>query len=212
MSKNTSIFLKVTIIMGIAGILCLISTNKNLEKNRLLEAGNRFKEYNFKHDLDKDVYLKIFSNRNEKQKIMKNNSFLNNFTYKDPNSIKPTDKIYINNKTSMINRSIAIENPLIIYHNLFSNDSLKNSKSLPADMPFAKINVKENISIAKELPSISVKNIKPRINLRRNKYLFPILSNGPNNQLMGLRESIYIAIMLNRTLVMPFFRKHRTDR
>ena len=56
-----------------------------------------------------------------------------------------------------------------------------------------------------------VKNKNLKINLRRSKYLLPILFGGPNNQLVGFRESIYIAIQLNRTLVLPMFRKHRTD-
>jgi len=53
---------------------------------------------------------------------------------------------------------------------------------------------------------------KPLIKLNKSKYLLPILRNGPNNQLVGLRASIYVAIRLNRTMVLPKFFKHRSDR
>ena len=33
---------------------------------------------------------------------------------------------------------------------------------------------------------------------------------GPNNQIHGLRESIILAVKLNRTLVIPPFYKHHT--
>ena len=42
-------------------------------------------------------------------------------------------------------------------------------------------------------------------------FLIPILEWGPNNQLRGFMESMYIAIQLNRTLIIPPFFKHRTD-
>lgn len=52
----------------------------------------------------------------------------------------------------------------------------------------------------------------PLLKLKKDKFMMPILMRGPNNQLIGLRESIYVAIRLNRTLVIPRFIKHRTDR
>ncbi|XP_039265084.2 uncharacterized protein LOC120340788 [Styela clava] len=52
---------------------------------------------------------------------------------------------------------------------------------------------------------------KTTIRLNPDRFLFPILMRGPNNQLIGFRESIYVAIRLNRTLVIPRFIKHRTD-
>ena len=43
--------------------------------------------------------------------------------------------------------------------------------------------------------------------------LLTVLTYGPNNQLRGFRESIFIAEMLNRTIVVPPFFKHdRTDK
>lgn len=39
----------------------------------------------------------------------------------------------------------------------------------------------------------------------------PVLPYGPNNQLRGFRETIILAIKLNRTVVMPPFYKHRSD-
>ncbi|XP_078490834.1 uncharacterized protein LOC100184212 [Ciona intestinalis] len=51
----------------------------------------------------------------------------------------------------------------------------------------------------------------PLVKLDRNRYLLPILKNGPNNQLSGLRDAVYLCIKLDRTLVLPKFYKHRTD-
>jgi len=56
------------------------------------------------------------------------------------------------------------------------------------------------------------KDIVSKIKLDPKRFLLPILKNGPNNQLSELRDSIYIAIRLNRTLVLPQFFKHRTDK
>ena len=65
-----------------------------------------------------------------------------------------------------------------------------------------------------DCPSSSVNfdtKIEPMIKLNPNKFLTAALAWGPNNQLRGLRETIYLAIRLNRTLVIPPFFKHRSD-
>ena len=51
-------------------------------------------------------------------------------------------------------------------------------------------------------------NTKPVYNYEKNKYLIPWLYNGPNNQLFGLRQAVYVAIALKRVLVIPLFFKH----
>lgn len=52
---------------------------------------------------------------------------------------------------------------------------------------------------------------KPLIYLDSSRFLYPVLVNGPNNQLIGLRDSLYLAVRLNRTLILPQFFKHKTD-
>jgi len=52
---------------------------------------------------------------------------------------------------------------------------------------------------------------KPLFNLRSNYFIYATLSNGPNNQLISFRETIFLAIRLNRTVVLPWFRKHETE-
>ena len=42
-------------------------------------------------------------------------------------------------------------------------------------------------------------------------YLINVSPFGPNNQLRGFRDTIILAIYLNRTIVMPPFFKHRSD-
>lgn len=49
---------------------------------------------------------------------------------------------------------------------------------------------------------------EPTIKLNQDSFLLPVLVNGPNNQLLGFRKSIYVAILLNRTVVLPRFFKH----
>jgi len=52
---------------------------------------------------------------------------------------------------------------------------------------------------------------EPKYKLNPEKYLIPALIWGPMNQVEGLRESIAIAIHLNRTLVLPPMYRHFTD-
>ncbi|CBY11082.1 unnamed protein product [Oikopleura dioica] len=55
--------------------------------------------------------------------------------------------------------------------------------------------------------------LQPRIKLDPNKFLTPILTYGPNNQQRGFRETVFLAVKLNRTIVPPAFFKHsRTDK
>lgn len=54
-------------------------------------------------------------------------------------------------------------------------------------------------------------SVDPIYKLNPNKFLIPALIWGPMNQVEGLRESIAIAISLNRTLVLPPMFRHFTD-
>ena len=42
------------------------------------------------------------------------------------------------------------------------------------------------------------KYIKPRFVLRKNRFIFPLLYNGPNNQMLGFQQSMIMAVLLNR--------------
>ncbi|CAK8691640.1 unnamed protein product [Clavelina lepadiformis] len=44
-----------------------------------------------------------------------------------------------------------------------------------------------------------------------DRLLLPLLYNGPNNQLFGLRQAVALAILLKRTLVLPSFYEHTLD-
>lgn len=61
---------------------------------------------------------------------------------------------------------------------------------------------------------IRVKPIYPNpvIKLRPDYFVLAVLQNGPNNQLVGFREVIFLAVKLNRTVVIPRFIKHHTDK
>ena len=47
--------------------------------------------------------------------------------------------------------------------------------------------------------------------IRRDKFLINCSPFGPNNQLRGFRDTILMAIYLNRTIVLPPFFKHNSD-
>ena len=49
------------------------------------------------------------------------------------------------------------------------------------------------------------RDTKPKYDTRRNKYLIPLSMQGADGQIRGLREAIYLAIKLDRTLVLPPF-------
>ncbi|CAK8689385.1 uncharacterized protein LOC143459949 [Clavelina lepadiformis] len=59
-----------------------------------------------------------------------------------------------------------------------------------------------------EEPTYKVSNLSSQILLDPDKFLYPGLINGPNNHIYGLWQSVYLAIRLNRTLVMPRFATH----
>uniref|UniRef100_H2Y5K7 Peptide-O-fucosyltransferase n=1 Tax=Ciona savignyi TaxID=51511 RepID=H2Y5K7_CIOSA len=52
------------------------------------------------------------------------------------------------------------------------------------------------------------KPITPKHKLDPNRFLIPTLYNGPSNQLAGFQQSALLAIILNRTLVLPNFYEH----
>ena len=53
--------------------------------------------------------------------------------------------------------------------------------------------------------------IKPKYQLNPDKFLLGIFPFGPSNQFHGFRDTVLMAIFLNRTLILPKFFKHRSD-
>ena len=51
----------------------------------------------------------------------------------------------------------------------------------------------------------------PLIKVDQERFLIPLLINGPNNQVIGLRDSIFLTICLNRTLILPRFYRHKSN-
>lgn len=77
----------------------------------------------------------------------------------------------------------------------------------------AKWNMDKRQAVKKDIRQITKPLIEhPMYLMDPNRYLLPVLEGGPNNQVFCLRETIFIAIKLNRTLVIPRFIKHFTDR
>ena len=54
-------------------------------------------------------------------------------------------------------------------------------------------------------------DITPKFQTQPDKYILPSLLWGPSNQLLGLRESIALAIKFNRTLILPKLYRHFSD-
>ncbi|CAG5100503.1 Oidioi.mRNA.OKI2018_I69.XSR.g17028.t2.cds [Oikopleura dioica] len=57
----------------------------------------------------------------------------------------------------------------------------------------------------------TLRNVQPEYNLDRSRFLVPILIWGPNNQIRGFIETIFLAIKLNRTLLVPPFFRHSSE-
>jgi len=69
----------------------------------------------------------------------------------------------------------------------------------------------ENLEPVENCPEFSLaldESILPKLNLRNDKFLTGTYIWGPNNQLRGMRELVFMAIKMNRTLAMPPFFKH----
>ncbi|XP_076813384.1 uncharacterized protein LOC143459948 [Clavelina lepadiformis] len=60
-------------------------------------------------------------------------------------------------------------------------------------------------------PLRNVSALSSQIILAPDRFLYPGLIWGPNNQIVGLFQSIYVAIRLNRTLVVPRFGTQHTE-
>merc|ERR1712242_599157 len=54
-------------------------------------------------------------------------------------------------------------------------------------------------------------NPEPTNKLRTDHFLINLSPFGPNNQFRGFRDTILLAYILNRTIVLPLFFKHNSD-
>ena len=50
----------------------------------------------------------------------------------------------------------------------------------------------------------SLEATEPIVSLRPDYFLYPILAGGPLRQMRGLRESVLLAVKLNRTLILEW--------
>lgn len=48
--------------------------------------------------------------------------------------------------------------------------------------------------------------------MRSDRFLFGVFPYGPNNQLRGFRDTVTLAIKTNRTIVLPYFFIHRSEK
>ena len=69
---------------------------------------------------------------------------------------------------------------------------------------------REPISVNLKHDKLISKN--PLVETDQSRYLLAIAHNGPTNQLLGLREAIFLSIRMNRTLILPKFFKVSIDR
>lgn len=79
----------------------------------------------------------------------------------------------------------------------------KNTMEISSDDEGGKCFAKENID--------ALSNVEPEYNLDRTRFLVPILIWGPNNQIRGFMETIFLAIKMNRTLLVPPFFRHSSE-
>ncbi|CBY35005.1 unnamed protein product [Oikopleura dioica] len=81
---------------------------------------------------------------------------------------------------------------------VFQGDDDSSSSKIAADCPLSEKYAENDFKL----------DIKAKYPTRKDKFLTSVLMNGPNNQLIGLRETIFIAIKLNRSYILPKFFKH----
>ena len=105
---------------------------------------------------------------------------------------KPTQPIYTNNPKSKVvyTPRADIKLPSIVPGNLASTDKLL----CPLDRR-----------------ELNLDNITPRKHLHHDRYLLNLSPFGPNNQIRGFRDTIVLAIYLNRTIIMPPWYRHEFD-
>lgn len=93
-------------------------------------------------------------------------------------------------------------------------------KSLPtandADLKFNPLEHRlysdEDLPECPEIDQRSVNDeVEPKFKLNPKLFITPVYIWGPSSQLQGLRESIGVAIRLNRTLLLPPFLTHQSD-
>lgn len=72
-------------------------------------------------------------------------------------------------------------------------------------------NIEEECQTKPKTKPYSGPEIKPVYFTDPNKFLVPALLWGPSNQINGLKESIALALKLNRTLILPKFYRHYLD-
>nr|XP_026694318.1 uncharacterized protein LOC100175784 isoform X1 [Ciona intestinalis] len=118
---------------------------------------------------------------------------------------------YLNGKDK--NSIIEHENEINLLRNKLSHVTNQEQSSFPNSY---QNNITNQLSRCRKWkPSDwllkNAKHLAPHFKTSPTRFLLPWLYNGPNNQLLGLRQAIFVALHLNRTLVMPTFQKHFND-
>ena len=75
---------------------------------------------------------------------------------------------------------------------LTSSESDASNSEISADCPLSEKYAENEFKM----------DIKAKYPTRSDKFLTSVLMNGPNNQLIGLRETMFIAIKLNRSYIL----------
>nr|XP_039262015.1 uncharacterized protein LOC120338145 [Styela clava] len=93
----------------------------------------------------------------------------------------------------------------------------KRSCKLDWNFPYINISSYENNPAKLPKQTSNTTDVRPvfpspTLYLRPDKFLYPVGRWGPNNQLFGFFEAIFVAVVLNRTFVLPRFLKHHLDK
>ena len=115
------------------------------------------------------------------------------------NKSNPAENTGTKTKNKTIQTPIQTQNPKNSNHSK-STKNFKNTKHFKNQWtcPF---DFKQNLN----------KKTPPRYILDPTKFIINVSPFGPNNQFHGFRDTILMAIYLNRTLILPKFFKHGSD-
>lgn len=108
-------------------------------------------------------------------------------------------------------KPVILMEPSITEFDILKKISQKSEDIISNQLPIEK--ALKNLSTTSSCPSPAPLNhpTTPTHNTNSDSFLFPILKWGPTNQVDGLFESIKLAVITNRTLVLPPMYVHFTD-
>ena len=172
-----------------------------------------------KHSHDTDIEQSgstyIILNKSKKHHSKPNKQSSENETEDDPNLDEKSKRRRQSQKDKLKNPQKATDGKTFVSKMLLTRqlDYYKNKTLLPYQgLPVDPGNIEFCPFDLSKTYNQDFSEIEPLLgSIRKDKFLINCSPFGPNNQLRGFRDTVLMAIYLNRTIVFPPFFKHSTD-